>query len=454
MPRITKGKVCVSVVLVLVLNCLLLWNMNQHKLQRRRAFDNWLNLSNPHMLHVHKQLKKCSFEGGMQPNSSSVEAMETESPLKDSTPKCFYDGSLQFIYMTYSIKSAEQAKESTVCLSSQTSVDNLFWVSEQVETWSGTASVSVFVPDVDFTIALLVIKRMRECNPLVKRNVNFHFLYPIDMPPILTEFEFKASKRDCMDIENYNIELVYQIRTQDLSLTLYKLKYPQNILRNIARDECSSKYTFTPDIDMIATPKLHENLVKFLENESVENCDKCAYIVPTYEIALKEKNPLDKLNLLKYIKRRKARVFHVRAFNLNQANSRLSTWEVPPNSTDINVMYNINEYVQLWEPIYITKTLQLPKFDERFIGYGYTRNTQVLEMSVAGYTWLVLDTPFLSHRGFQSSKGRSRVRRKQIWENLKKFKGFRKELSKKYGIGSSDPRFGGKKDKKKSKKKG
>jgi len=75
-------------------------------------------------------------------------------------------------------------------------------------------------------------------------------------------------------------------------------------------------------------------------------------------------------------------------------------------------------------------------FDERFIGFGMTRNTQVYEMYVAGYSFYLLNNVFTSHWGFQTYSTRPVWRAKQMEENNAKFDEFAKELSAHY---NADP---------------
>ena len=44
--------------------------------------------------------------------------------------------------------------------------------------WTGPISVALFVPDVEFTIALVFIEYLRNCFPNVRNRVSFHMIYP------------------------------------------------------------------------------------------------------------------------------------------------------------------------------------------------------------------------------------------------------------------------------------
>ena len=55
-------------------------------------------------------------------------------------------------------------------------------------------------------------------------------------------------------------------------------------------------------------------------------------------------------------------------------------------------------------------------------------------MELAGYSFKVLDTAFTSHRGFSSVKSNPKFRSDQNKQNDKLFKGFIKDLEKRYRI--------------------
>ena len=46
------------------------------------------------------------------------------------------------------------------------------------------------------------------------------------------------------------------------------------------------------------------------------------------------------------------------------------------HSAQLNVAYKVDKYQFKYEPLYVAKS-DTPIFDERFIGFGMTRNTQV-----------------------------------------------------------------------------
>ena len=63
-------------------------------------------------------------------------------------------------------------------------------------------------------------------------------------------------------------------------------------------------------------------------------------------------------------------------FELNQKPSNLSVWEKIPEGDSLSIAYMVDQYRFMYEPIYVARS-DSPPFDERFVGYGMTRNTQV-----------------------------------------------------------------------------
>lgn len=337
-----------------------------------------------------------------------------------------------------------------VCLSTQTSVDLLFWVGEQVKAWTGPLSVTVFVPDSDFTIAVNMIRVLQYCHINIKKHVSFHVTYPSEFPPRYVPIERTRSlDYTCEQLEAYNEGLVAELNGTLLMKGIGVDLYPQNLLRNVARDSCQSAYVFTPDVDMVPVVGMADQMRSFLNRKDVRECKSCAFVVPTYEIHTDAlRNPANKRELLQYLKKKWARRFHIKTFNPNQANSQLGIWETlgitrkmkgkakdslmkTVNGT-LKVLYDVTSWKNLWEPVYVAEAT-VPPFDERFIGYGCTRSSQVYEMHLAGYRWKMLNEAFLCHRGFQGKRPKSMW--PQMNRNFILYQDFMKEVQKRYGGG-------------------
>jgi N-acetyllactosaminide beta-1,3-N-acetylglucosaminyltransferase len=94
--------------------------------------------------------------------------------------------------------------------------------------------------------------------------------------------------------------------------------YPQQLLRNVARQGCPTEFITLVDVDMIPMPNLAEELKTFLLTDEIgagasrnSSCPECAYVIPVYEIAEEAKVlPRDKNELLKLVAANRARPFH------------------------------------------------------------------------------------------------------------------------------------------------
>ncbi len=93
------------------------------------------------------------------------------------------------------------------------------------------------------------------------------------------------------------------------------MEYPQSLMRNIAKGGCQTTFTFVPDIDMIPNQGLDLSLDEFLTSEEGKRCDKCAYVIPVYEISNDVTHlPKDKTELLNYVSANQSRQFHMVLF--------------------------------------------------------------------------------------------------------------------------------------------
>ncbi|ROT66020.1 hypothetical protein C7M84_015996 [Penaeus vannamei] len=328
----------------------------------------------------------------------------------------------------------EVTRSSQVCLITQGSVDRLFWVARQAEAFGGPVSMAIYASGSDYAVALAMVSYLRHCFPAVQENVSFHIMYPRKYPPKLSS-EYKAPPLSCSDPEEVNRRLTILLR--DPKQTGIK-HYPQNHMRNLARRACPCENVLTVDIDMVASPYMNRKLSRFLNTtKQSAPCKKCAYVVPLYEIQDDAEFPSDKTELLDLIRNHRARIFHKEVYSKNQGNGRFhDRWEVQPEKGDLSeykVLYDIETYEERWEPILVLP-INAPFFDERFVGFGCNRYSQVYELHLRKYKFRVLDAAFLVHRGFQTRAKYPDWRPREIQENRKRYEEFKKEIHKKLKI--------------------
>ncbi|KAK8379576.1 hypothetical protein O3P69_019490 [Scylla paramamosain] len=287
-----------------------------------------------------------------------------------------------------------------VCLATHASTQHLHWIATHARRWSGPISVAVYVAGREYVIAAGMVSYLRQCVDGVEARVSFHLVHPRGHPPESTRS--LPPVVTCGEAEEVN-----RIMVAAVGLTPQRYpRYPQNLLRNMAWRACHTPHVFNVDVDMIPVPAMYPRLSDFLASRVV--CGRCAFVVPVYEVSSKvSEPPRDKMALLRLLLSGKARRFHLKVYQKNQGNSHLEHWEVErlsmfTQSQPFSVLFNISTYEEFWEPVLILPRGS-PPFDERFIGYGFTRSSQVYELHVRGFHFGVLDEAFLTHLGFQTT---------------------------------------------------
>ena len=93
------------------------------------------------------------------------------------------------------------------------------------------------------------------------------------------------------------------------------MDYPQNHLRNIARDNSLTHYTMSLDVDVIIAPGMTRQLAKFLNGNT---CSDCAFVIPTFEVDERAEMPRNKGDLRSLVEKKLAQPFHCKIFIHNQ----------------------------------------------------------------------------------------------------------------------------------------
>lgn len=306
-------------------------------------------------------------------------------------------------------------RSSPVCLATQTSVDRLFWLTQVARYWSAPMSVAVFTPDVEYAIARAYLSYLVTCFPFLGEKVSFHFTYPRDHLPKDVPLVINHLEDRCDQPLGVLKELLKHRDSKMLSWR-ERMPYPQNVLRNVARKTCGTEWVFLVDVDIVPIPGLSHTLSSFLTSTPALKCKKCAFVVPTYEVDERSPLPYNRSSLLRLASKGRARPFHQKVFVHNQHATNFSRWEareqLHPKEGGVTISHQVTNFEFFYEPFYVARD-DTPTHDERFLGYGFTRNTQVYEMFVSGYTFHVLSPIFTLHWGMQVKRSRPAWREKQ-----------------------------------------
>lgn len=318
----------------------------------------------------------------------------------------------------------------SVCLATQSSVEKLGSLPQVAHHWIGPMSVALFAAgDEEFALLQGYVKYLRRCFVPISERVAFHVLFPGSRMPSNSSAAPRTEGLDCLRPEK---ELARLLKWRSAELKSWRMRnpYPQNVLRNLARKNCHTDYVFLLDVDVIPSRDLAQGLDAFLRRSP--RCPRCAYVVPTYEIDNRAHFPKNKPDLIRLVRKGLAQPFHHKIFIYNQYATNFSRWENEENqNTDVHISHDVTNFEFLYEPFYVAPD-DVPPHNEKFIGYGYTRNTQVYEMFVAGYKFKVLSPVFTCHWGLEKKHKWPPWRERQNYANRAIFEVFKREIFARY----------------------
>jgi N-acetyllactosaminide beta-1,3-N-acetylglucosaminyltransferase len=178
-------------------------------------------------------------------------------------------------------KWAELKKSFSICLSTQGSLDRLYWLPQLVESWRGPVSLAVFIASPQEWIGLnVIINHFRKCYPIFANFVSVHLAIPFQVEDWTDDFH--GLKEDIQNFEFYpcreepeNIvqQVVKRFQVNEEAKKMME-NYPQNHMRNLARNGCGSEYTFSTDIDIIPRQDSATLLQDFINTDYAKNCTR------------------------------------------------------------------------------------------------------------------------------------------------------------------------------------
>ena len=269
-----------------------------------------------------------------------------------------------------------------VTLVSQLSMDRLQMLEPLCRYWTGPMSVSVYASDVE------AIKLVDYVNSYMcfkhRQNIALHIVY--------SDSRF----------------------------------YPINYLRNVALDHLLTKYAFLLDVDFLPMRDLHEYL---LEATHVLGAEKRALVVPAFETHLyKVELPPNKTVLLKMVDTGSVQSFRFTEWPQGHSPTNYKHWSIATRPYRINWATDFEPYVVLQRPF--------PRYDNRFVGFGWNKVSHIMELHHAGYEFVVLPDAFIIHMPHSPSLDISNFRSSTLYRDCLQIlkKEFQKELYSKYPV--------------------
>ncbi|XP_049865061.1 beta-1,4-glucuronyltransferase 1-like isoform X2 [Pectinophora gossypiella] len=264
---------------------------------------------------------------------------------------------------------ADLSAERRVSLATQSSVERLHELLRIAAHWSGPMSVAVFVTGDELRLLCGFATWLLHCQPEVYARLALHVATPAERQGVHGRLPHWA--KDCS-----SQPLPAGERSPETIQWRSRHPYPQNHMRNLARKNCHTPFVFLVDIDIVPSKGMAEALDVFLGR--TPKCPLCAYVVPTYELDRRVATfPANKSEVLRLSRHKLAIPFHRKVFIYNQFASNFSRWEASGGneSAETHVSHNVTNFELLYEPFYVAADT-VPAHDERFLGYGFTRNTQ------------------------------------------------------------------------------
>ncbi len=280
-------------------------------------------------------------------------------------------------------KATRKSVENTlsVTIVSHCSVNHLPHLAALTQRWHGPVSVSVFATDSKSIYAAMeYLLQLYQCVPSMRHNVTVHLVYPlVQSLNSLPDFRPTESLNSfsCSDLQGPVGHKLFQSRNYALTKSL---KYPNNMLRNVAWGNVRTDYVFPIDIDMLPNSNLHNEFVSFLHRLSLSTQGKVldertVFVVPAFELQHGLSVPLDKKALLSIWRQRELRPFYYEMCSRCQKPTEYEAWRNLSLAAPLSVGYEV-EWKDPWEPFYIGPQ-SLPHYDERFKQYGFNRISQV-----------------------------------------------------------------------------
>lgn len=260
-----------------------------------------------------------------------------------------WDDSRRFVVRDFALTGKQfhtTAVSHNVCLATQSSLDRLQWLGQVADHWRGAMSVAVYLESEEVPIFHRVIRHLKRCHAELLTNLAFHVVSadaqsfpPMPVPAAFSSSSsaFSGKSTDATADDSQPTSPLNCTGPSEALTWLLKERpslsakwesgrpYPQNLMRNVARKGCPSRYVLLLDVDVVPSFNMAESLAEFLDRPSIAaHCPKCAFVVPTYELDYAADFPQNKSQLLALENQGRAQPFHQKAFRYNQFASNLT----------------------------------------------------------------------------------------------------------------------------------
>jgi hypothetical protein len=175
--------------------------------------------------------------------------------------------------------------------------------------------------------------------------------------------------------------------------------YPINTLRNLALDNARTELVFLLDVDFVPSASLGTALrARQQALHASLSTSRSAIVVPAFECALAggglaggrggARLPATKQELESLIDSGDVSLFHVGHFPKGHRATDLARWRQADGAYQVR-------YEEYFEPYIIASRRFLPRYDERFVGYGLNKVSHLYQCAAEGFSFVVLPGQFV-----------------------------------------------------------
>ncbi|XP_012645495.2 xylosyl- and glucuronyltransferase LARGE2 isoform X1 [Microcebus murinus] len=204
--------------------------------------------------------------------------------------------------------------------------------------------------------------------------------------------------------------------------------YPINQLRNVALAQALTPYVFLSDVDFLPAYSLYDSLRASIEQLGLGSRRKAALVVPAFEtLHYRFSFPTSKAELLALLDAGALHTFRYHEWPRGHAPTDYTRWR------EAEAPYRV-QWAADYEP-YVVVPRDCPRYDPRFVGFGWNKVAHIVELDAQEYELLVLPEAFTIHLPHAPSLDISRFRSSPTYRDcLQALKDeFHQDLSRHYG---------------------
>ncbi|KFZ49889.1 Glycosyltransferase-like LARGE2, partial [Antrostomus carolinensis] len=311
----------------------------------------------------------------------ALEELDEDDPCSDFRRQHLTQHRVHLFFLQYEFLALPNPTD--VTLVAQLSMDRLQMLEAICKHWAGPISLALYMSDAEAQQFLRYAQASEVLS--ARRNVAYHIVYK--------EGQF----------------------------------YPINLLRNVALANTQTPYVFLTDIDFLPMYVLYDYLRNSIQQLELPQ-RKAALIVPAFEtLHYRLTFPKSKAELLSMLDMGSLYTFRYHVWPKGHAPTDYAKWRTA------TVPYRV-----AWQPDfepYVVVRRDCPKYDQRFVGFGWNKVSHIMELDAQEYELLVLPNAFMIHMphapSFDISKFRLSAGYRGCLQTLREE--FHQDLSRRYG---------------------